>query len=121
MRYQVGQRVTGVINKITDLGIFVTLPPNISGLVHHSDFGDNWFRERIRYKIGEPLRVVILHNYKGKIDLSKMRLNDPDLIDRTNKFSTTKEEDFLQVLNQTVVNGEKMIKKLQQELVDYAN
>jgi S1 RNA binding domain protein len=121
MRYQVGQRVTGVINKITDLGIFVILPQNISGLVHHSDFGDNWLRERNRYKVGEQLRVVILHNYNGKIALSKMRLNDPDLIDRTNKFSTIKEEDFLQILSQTVVNGNKMIKKLQQELVDYAD
>ncbi len=26
MKYQVGQRVNGVINNIVDLGIFVTLP-----------------------------------------------------------------------------------------------
>lgn len=39
-KYQAGNRVTGVINNITDLGIFVTLPNRHSGLVHHSDFGN---------------------------------------------------------------------------------
>ena len=44
-KYQAGNRVTGVINNITDLGIFVTLPNRHSGLIHHSDFGNNWPRE----------------------------------------------------------------------------
>ena len=51
-KYQAGNRVTGVINNITDLGIFVTLPNRHSGLVHHSDFGNNWLRERRRYHVG---------------------------------------------------------------------
>ena len=50
-RYQAGNRVTGVINNITDLGIFVTLPNKHSGLVHHGDFGNNWPRERRQYKV----------------------------------------------------------------------
>ena len=52
-KYQAGNRVTGVINNITDLGIFVTLPNRHSGLVHHSDFGNNWARERRQYQVGQ--------------------------------------------------------------------
>ena len=55
-KYQAGNRVTGVINNITDLGIFVTLPNRHSGLVHHSDFGNNWLRERRRYHVGDEVQ-----------------------------------------------------------------
>ena len=40
MKYQVGNRVTGVINNITDLGVFLTLPGRQSGLIHHKDFSE---------------------------------------------------------------------------------
>ena len=46
MNYKVGQRLDGVINNVTDLGIFVTLPKHKSGLVHRNDFGSDWPRER---------------------------------------------------------------------------
>lgn len=121
MKYQVGQRVTGRINNITDLGIFVSLPNNTSGLIHHNDFGDNWLHEKRRYQVGDLIRVVVINNYHGKIGLSKVRANDPALIDHTNEFSATKKEDFLTVLAKTVTDGQTVIKKLQQELSDYAN
>mgnify|MGYP002660797475 CR=1 FL=1 len=41
-KYQAGNRVTGVINNIRDLGIFVTLPNRLSGLLHHGDFVYYW-------------------------------------------------------------------------------
>ena len=41
MNYKVGQRLDGVINNVTDLGIFVTLPKHKSGLVHRNDFGSD--------------------------------------------------------------------------------
>ena len=68
-RYQAGNRVTGVINNITDLGIFVTLPNKHSGLVHHGDFGNNWPRERRQYKVGQEVRVVVVHIHKGRFNL----------------------------------------------------
>lgn len=70
MKYQVGERVNGVINNITDLGIFLTLSHRHTGLIHYSDFGDNWLRERNRYQKGQELHVVIVHNRKGKLGLS---------------------------------------------------
>ena len=121
MKYQVGQRVTGIINNINDLGIFVTLSHHQTGLIHHSDFNNNWLREKNNYHIGEQIRLVIIHNYKGKIGLSKMRVNDPDLIDHTNSFSDTKKADFTRVLSTTVSDAKKEIKKLEKDLISYAN
>lgn len=121
MKYQIGQRVTGKINNVTDLGIFVSLAHNTSGLIHHNDFGDNWLHEKYRYQVGEAIRVVVINNFKGKIGLSRVQINDPALIDHTNEFSTTKKEDFLTVLAKTAADAEKEIKKLQQELTAYAN
>lgn len=118
MRYQVGTRVTGVINNITDLGIFLTLPGHHSGLIHHKDFGNNWLRERNQHRVGDELRVVIVHNYKGKLGLSLSRVNDPDLIDPRNQFSKLKPKDFTKVLNDTAKDAKEEIKELQKVLVE---
>lgn len=117
-KYQAGNRVTGVINNITDLGIFVTLPNRHSGLVHHSDFGNNWLRERRRYHVGDEVRVVVVHIYKGRFNLSITRVNDPKLVDHDNQFSKTKPADFDQVLNQTTRDAKEEIEKLKQVLTE---
>ena len=116
MKYQVGERVNGMINNITDLGIFLTLPHRHTGLIHYSDFGDNWLRERNRYQKGQELHVVIVHNRKGKLGLSLKRVNDPELVDPKNQFSKTKEADFAEVLNDTARDAHKEIDKLKKVL-----
>lgn len=115
-KYQVGNRVTGKINNITELGIFVTLPNRHSGLVHHSDFGNNWLREKRRYQIGQEVRVVIVHIHKGRFNLSISRVNDPQLIDHDNQFTTVKAKDFDAVLVNTVENAKKEIQSLKKAL-----
>lgn len=119
MKYQVGQRVTGVINNITDLGIFLTLPGRRSGLIHHSDFENNWPREKMQHKIGDEIRVVVIHTYKGKLSLSLSRVNDLNLVDPSNQFSKTKIQDFEKVMNKTAENASKEIKHLKSELEKY--
>ncbi|WP_082137159.1 S1 RNA-binding domain-containing protein [Lactobacillus acetotolerans] len=116
MKYQVGKRVNGVINNIVDLGIFVTLPGRRSGLIHHSDFGNNWERERRLYQKGQEIRVVIMHNHKGRLSLSLMRVNDPKLVDPSNQFSHTRPADFIKVLTQTAEDAQTEIKQLRKEL-----
>lgn len=116
-KYQVGNRVTGRINNITKLGIFVTLPGKRFGLIHHSDFDGNWLRMKPRFKKGEQVRVVIVHTYKGRLSLSLRRVNDPSLIDHANQFSQTKAADFAAVLSQTVRDGKTEIKSLRQVLM----
>lgn len=119
MKYQVGQRVNGKINNITDLGIFLTLPGRQSGLIHHSDFGNDWPRERNLHRVGDQLRVVVLHHYKGRLSLSRMRVNDPELVDHTNQFSQVKAADFTRVLNQTVADAQDEINKLKDNLIKF--
>lgn len=116
MKYQVGDRVNGVINNITDLGIFLTLPGRHSGLIHHNDFGNNWLRERQYRRVGDELRVVVVHNNKGKIGLSLMRVNDPMLVDHHNQFSKTKPEQVDEVLNKTSQDAKKEIARLKDVL-----
>lgn len=118
MKYKVGNRVNGVINNITDLGIFLTLPGRRSGLIHHNDFGNNWLRERNRYRVGDNLRVVIVHTYKGKLGLSLSRVNDSELVDPDNRFSKVAEKDFTQVLNKTSQDAKSEIEKLKKVLVN---
>lgn len=117
-KYQAGNRVTGTINNITDLGIFVTLPNRHTGLVHHSDFGNNWLRERRQYQVGDQVRVVVVHIHKGRFNLSIARVNDPKLIDHDNQFSATKPADFDRVLNQTNQDAKKEIAQLKQVLTE---
>lgn len=118
MKYQVGERVTGVINNITDLGIFLTLPGRRTGLIHHKDFDGDWLRERNQHRVGDELRVVIVHNYKGRLSLSLRRVNDPELIDPQNQFSNLKAKEFASTLNQTAQDAKTEIKKLRQVLVE---
>lgn len=116
MKYQTGNRVTGIINNITDLGIFLTLPDHRHGLIHHNDFDGNWTRVRSQHQVGETLRVVVLHNHKGKLALSLSRVNDPYLIDPQNQFSNLKVQDFSTTLNNTAENAAKEIKQLEHVL-----
>lgn len=116
-KYQVGSRVTGVINNVTKLGLFLTLPGGRFGLIHHSDFAGDWSRMKRRYKKGDQLRVVVVHSYKGRLALSLRKVNDPNLIDHANEFSQTKATDFAPVLKQTVQDAKKEIKNLQQVLL----
>lgn len=119
MQYRVGQRIDGVINNITDLGIFVTLPGHRSGLVHHNDFSGNWLRERQRYTVGQRIRVVIQHLRKGKLDLSISRVNDPDLRDPFNQFTDVSPEEFEKTLFKVDGNAQKTIKQLEKQLIRY--
>lgn len=118
MKYQVGNRVTGVINNITDLGIFLTLPGRRSGLIHHKDFAGDWLRERNRHRVGDELRVVVVSTHKGKLGLSLRRVNDPELIDHRNQFSHLKSKDFTQALNQTASDAKQEIEHLEQVLTE---
>ena len=117
-KYQAGNRVTGKINNITDLGIFVTLPNHHSGLVHYSDFGNNWARERRQYQVGQEVRVVVVHIYKGRFNLSISRVNDPKLVDHDNQFSSVKPEKFDEVLNETSRDAKKEIASLRKSLAE---
>ncbi|MDO4912667.1 MAG: S1 RNA-binding domain-containing protein [Lactobacillus sp.] len=112
MKYQVGDRITGTINKITDVGVFVSLGKRDFGLVHHSDFKDGWAREKLKLKLGQKVRVVVLQNKQGKLALSIKRVNDPELIDQSNIFNKVGPAEFLETLEKTLTNSDQKLTEI---------
>ena len=81
-RYQPGQRVSGVVTRVTDFGAFVEIDPGVEGLIHVSEM--SWGRKvRIAsdmVKPGERVDAVILniHPEQRRISLGlKQTLTDP--------------------------------------------
>lgn len=115
MKYEIGQRITGVVNNITDLGIFVTLSEHRHGLIFHGDFANQWPRQRSRFEIGQEVRVVITNIHKGKIGLSYMQVNNPEIIDPTNQFSEVDPKDLMKKLEQVLITNESELQKLKDD------
>jgi small subunit ribosomal protein S1 len=81
-RYAAGQRVSGVVTRVTDFGAFVEIEPGIEGLIHVSEM--SWGKKvRIASDIvkpGERVDAVILniHPEQRRISLGlKQTLTDP--------------------------------------------
>ena len=80
--YNVGDRVSGTVSRLTDFGAFVELMPGIDGLIHLSELSWN---KRVRkpgdlLKVGERVEVVILqvNPAEHRIGLGyKQALGDP--------------------------------------------
>jgi len=80
--FNVGDRVSGTVSRLTDFGAFVELMPGIDGLVHLSELSWN---KRVRkpgdlLKVGERVEVVILqvNAAEHRIGLGyKQALGDP--------------------------------------------
>lgn len=81
-RYAAGQRVSGVVTRVTDFGAFVEMEPGVEGLIHVSEM--SWGKKvRIAsdmVKPGERVDAVILniHPEQHRISLGlKQTLTDP--------------------------------------------
>lgn len=110
MKFPIGLRIDGIVNNVTDLGIFVNLPHHHHGLIHHKDFGDRWPKIKKKTEVGQTIRVVIVNNYHGKLALSVSRVNDASLVDPTNVFN--EEKDFKKVLTDLSAQSQKVITNL---------
>ncbi|APT14198.1 S1 RNA-binding domain-containing protein [Lactobacillus jensenii] len=115
MRFEVGQRIIGKINNITDYGIFVSFK-NKSGLIYKDDFKDGWEREKLRFQPGQEIKVVITQIKDKKIALSLKRVNDPDLVDPNNQFKDLSKEAFASTLTELAGQAKKTIKDLRDGL-----
>lgn len=81
-KYQTGERVRGVVTRVTDFGAFVELEPGIEGLIHVSEM--SWAK-KVRtpsdvVKQGETVEAVILRIDVGERRISlglKQALGDP--------------------------------------------
>ena len=81
-RYQAGERVRGVVTRVTDFGAFVELEPGIEGMVHLSEM--SWAKKVRKpgdmVKPGEVVEVMILGVQPAERRMSlglKQTLGDP--------------------------------------------
>ncbi len=78
--YKVGERVRGVVTRVTDFGAFVELEPGLEGLIHLSEM--SWTKKARKpsdvVKVGDSVEVVVLGVSERRISLGlKQALGDP--------------------------------------------
>ena len=75
MELTVGAILEGKIKSITNFGAFVSLPENKTGLVHISEVANSFVSDvRQHLTEGQDVKVVVIGNENGKVNLSIKRL-----------------------------------------------
>lgn len=75
MELTVGAVLEGTIKSITNFGAFVNLPDNQTGMVHISEVANTYVSDiRQHLTEGQAIKVVVIGNENGKINLSIKRL-----------------------------------------------
>ena len=75
MELTVGTVLEGKIKTITNFGAFVALPENKTGMVHISEVANAYVSDiRAHLTEGQDVKVVVIGNENGKINLSIKRL-----------------------------------------------
>ena len=75
MELTVGAVLEGKIKSITNFGAFVALPENKTGMVHISEVANAYVSDiRAHLTEGQDVKVVVIGNENGKINLSIKRL-----------------------------------------------
>ena len=75
MELTVGTILEGKIKSITNFGAFVSLPENKTGMVHISEVANAYVSDiRAHLTEGQDVKVVVIGNENGKINLSIKRL-----------------------------------------------
>jgi small subunit ribosomal protein S1 len=79
-KYKTGERVRGVVTRVTDFGAFVELEPGLEGLIHLSEM--SWTKKARKpsdvVKPGDSVEVVVLGVSERRVSLGlKQALGDP--------------------------------------------
>ena len=75
MELTVGTILEGKVKSITNFGAFVALPDNKTGMVHISEVANAYVSDiRQHLTEGQDVKVVVIGNDNGKINLSIKRL-----------------------------------------------
>jgi len=86
-KYAVGDKIKGRVTGIVDFGLFISLDPQIEGLIHISEV--SWSRvtdlNRI-YKVGDFVDAMIIGIENGRISLSLKRLQRDPWVEAASKF-----------------------------------
>ena len=75
MDLTVGAVLEGKVKSITNFGAFISLPDNKTGLVHISEVANTYVSDvRQHLTEGQDVRVMVISNEGGKLNLSIKRL-----------------------------------------------
>ena len=75
MELTVGVILEGKVKSITNFGAFISLPENKTGMVHISEVANAYVSDiRQHLTEGQDVKVVVIGNENGKINLSIKRL-----------------------------------------------
>ena len=75
MELTVGAIFEGKVKSITNFGAFISLPENQTGMVHISEVANAYVSDiRAHLTEGQDVKVVVIGNENGKINLSIKRL-----------------------------------------------
>ena len=75
MELTVGAVLEGKVKSITNFGAFISLPENRTGMVHISEVANAYVSDiRAHLTEGQDVKVVVIGNENGKINLSIKRL-----------------------------------------------
>ena len=75
MELTAGAILEGKVKSITAFGAFISLPENKTGLVHISEVANTYVSDiRQHLTEGQDVKVVVLNNDNGKLNLSIKRL-----------------------------------------------
>ena len=86
MELTVGAVLEGKVKSITNFGAFVALPENKTGMVHISEVANAYVSDiRAHLTEGQDVKVVVIGNENGKINLSIKRLEPKPLRENTGR------------------------------------
>ena len=84
MELTVGTVLEGKVKSITNFGAFVSLPENKTGMVHISEVANAYVSDiRAHLTEGQDVKVVVIGNENGKINLSIKRLEPKPVRENT--------------------------------------
>ena len=93
MELTVGAILEGKVKSITNFGAFIALPDNKTGMVHISEVANAYVSDiRQHLTEGQDVKVVVIGNENGKINLSIKRLEPKQQRDpqpRSNNFRSS--------------------------------
>ncbi len=108
--YQIGNRISGRVEQITNFGVFVNLAPGVDGFIHVSQLDKEYISHpEMITSVGTQIEaeIVEIDQEKRRIRLSIRQLKEKDGKEQTSRTSVQEDEmligDFV---------GEKMKEKL---------
>ena len=95
MELTVGTILEGKIKSITNFGAFVALPENKTGMVHISEVANAYVSDiRAHLTEGQDVKVVVIGNENGKVNLSIKRLEPKPQRENAPRRENNRENNF---------------------------